>query len=150
MSDALDTIVGFLQTDGWPVAVRTDVGEIVATKFEGASGLWICEGRLDAHERFAFYSVSPDLVPEPRRSAVAEFITRVNAGLVVGNFELEFATGTVRMKTSLDFEGEPLSAMLVRNLVYANVRAMGHYAPGLVAVSAGEEPAVAIGRLESG
>ncbi len=148
MSDALDTIVAYLQADGWPVAVRTDVGEIVATKYEGRAGIWICEGRVDAHQRFAFYSVAPITVPEDRRAAVAEYLTRVNAGLVVGNFELNLETGDARMKTSLDFEGETLSPGLVRNLVYANVRAMDHYAPGLVAVSEeGVEPAEAIARL---
>jgi hypothetical protein len=150
VSEAFDTVVAFLQGDGWPVAVRTDGGEIVATKFEGAAGIWICEGRVDAHQRFVFYSVAPALVPESRRAAVAEYLTRVNAGLVVGNFELDLDGGAVRMKTSLDFEGEPLSPTLIRNLVYANVRAMDHYAPGLVAVSDGHEPADAIARLDSG
>jgi hypothetical protein len=80
VSELLDTVVGFLQADGWPVAVRTDTGEIVATKYEGRSGIWICEGRVDAHERFVFYSVCPVVVPEPRWSAVAEFVARANAG----------------------------------------------------------------------
>ena len=143
----LEAVVGFLESDGWPVAVR---GDVVATKFEGRAGIWICEGRIDAHERFAFYSVAPEPVPEERRLAVAEYLTRVNAGLVVGNFELDLGRGIVRMKTSLDFEGEPLSTTLVRNLVYANVRAMDHYAPGLVAVAAGEaQPDEAIARVEA-
>jgi len=150
VSEALNTIVGFLHQDGWPVAVRTDIGEVVATKYEGRAGIWICEGKVDDHQRFAFYSVSPVAVPPERRAAVADYITRANAGLVVGNLELDFDTGVVRVKTSVDFEGERLSAGLIRNLVYTNVRTMDNYAPGLLAVINGDaEPEQAIAAAES-
>jgi hypothetical protein len=148
MSELLDTVVEFLHSDGWPVAVRTDIGEVVATKYEGRSGIWICEGRIDAYERFVFYSVSPVAVPEPRRSAVAEYAARVNFGLVVGSLELDLEDGTVRMKTSIDVEGDRLSPALVRNLIYANVRTLDVYAPGLLLViQADASPAEALAQV---
>jgi len=137
VSEAFDTVVGFLRADGWPVALSPDGDERVATKFQGAAGIWICEGRVDPHERVIFYSVAPEPVPETRRAAVSEYLTRAKAGLAVGNFELDLDDGQLRFKTSLDFEGEPLSATLVRNLIYANVRAMDHFAPGLAAAMEG-------------
>ena len=49
-----------------------------------------------------FYSVLPLNVPCGQASAIAEFITRANYGMALGNFELDFNDGEVRYKTSVD------------------------------------------------
>ena len=72
-------------------------------------------------------------LPE-KRTAVAEFITRANYGMRVGNFEMDFNDGEVRFKISVDVDNHELTQALVSNHVYANVWTMDRYLPGLFAV----------------
>ncbi|MBC7340390.1 MAG: YbjN domain-containing protein [Firmicutes bacterium] len=96
-----------------------------------------------------FYSVCPVNVPEGKRLAVAEYLTRANYGLVIGNFEMDFRDGEVRYKTSIDVEGAEIAPALVRNLVYANVITMDRYLPGLLGVIYGNlTPEQAIAQVE--
>jgi hypothetical protein len=154
VSAAFDAVVAWLEGDGWPTATRVDdLGEHVATSYKSEAGLWACRGHVDVHERFAFYSLSPLTVPEPRRAAVADYLTRANWGLVVGNFELDLGDGEVRLKTSIDFEGGELTPPLIRNLILANVRVMDLYLPGLAATvegGGGDDAAALIERIEEG
>src|SRR5262249_17088927 len=93
----------------------------------------------------------PSNVPEEKRVEVAEFITRANYGLVIGNFEMDYADGEVRYKTSVDVEGGELTAKMVENVIRANVMTMDRYFPGLMGVLYGDrDPAEAIAETEEG
>ena len=48
------------------------------------------------------YTTLLQAVPEEKRSAVAEFITRANYGLPGGNFEMDWRDGELRYKVFLD------------------------------------------------
>lgn len=85
-------------------------------------------------ERLCFLSSYPGLVPAPRRLEAAEYLTRVNFGVLVGNFELDFESGLVRFKTSADVEGLEPSPTFLRNLVDANLNTASKYYPGLMKV----------------
>ena len=65
---------------------------------------------------------------------MAEFLTRVNYGILIGNFEMDYKNGEVRFRTSLDFEDQVLNYALISNHVYPNVWMMDRYLPGLFAV----------------
>ncbi len=62
---------------------------------------------------------------------MAEYTTRANFGLILGNLEMDFSDGETRFKTSIDVEGDRLTPALVRGLVYPNLQAMRQYMPGL-------------------
>jgi hypothetical protein len=80
---------------------------------------------------------------------VAEYITRANYGLRIGNFEMDYSDGEVRYKSSLDFEGEPLTPKLIKNAMYPAVHTMDLYLPGLLGVMYGNKtPAEAIREIE--
>ena len=97
----------------------------------------------------AEYTVAPVKVPEEVRSDVAEYLTRANYGLRIGNFELDYRDGEVRYKTSLDFEGAELLPPLIRNTVYPSVNTMDRYMPGLMSVIyGGKTPFEAIEDIE--
>jgi len=87
--------------------------------------------------------------PEGKRHAVAEYTTRANYGLRIGNFEVDYSDGEVRYKGSLDFEGEKLSFSLIRNVIYPSVQTMDRYLTGLLGVMYGSKTAEeAIGEVE--
>ena len=69
--------------------------------------------------------------------------------MAIGNFELDFTDGEVRYKTSIDVEGDQLSSVLIKTLVYTNVTMMDEYLPGIKAViEAGVSPEEAIRAIE--
>lgn len=134
MSDIFAVVEDFFRGDDWPV---TQVEDRLAlrTGFTGDNGEFNCYAQVrDEHEQFVFYSVFPVKVPEEKRMAVVDFISRANYGMIVGNFEIDQSDGEVRYKTSVDLEGVEVQTQLLRNLIYANVLTMDKYFPGLMRV----------------
>jgi hypothetical protein len=147
--DALEVLAEFFRQIAWPFQ-RVPGQETLDLNFQGDSAMWQCYAHVRrAGTQCAFYSVCPEQISPERRAAVAEYITRANFGLIVGNFEMNWASGEVRFKTSLDVEGDRLSLALVRQLVESNVSLMDQYLPGILSVNRGEvTPAEAIVELE--
>jgi hypothetical protein len=65
---------------------------------------------------------------------VAEFISRVNFGLVSGNFEMDWTDGEVRFKTGIELTGVTPTTELVAALVQPNLSAVLRYLPDLLMV----------------
>jgi hypothetical protein len=146
----LEEIVSFFTKDDWPYT-KIKGEPVLLTAFQGENGKWNCSAKVrEEQEQFVFYSVCPVNAPDSKRLAVAEFLTRANSGMIIGNFELDFADGEVRYKTSIDVDGDTLSSALIKRLVYANVTMMDEYLPGIMSVIYGEvEPKDAIAQIES-
>jgi hypothetical protein len=90
------------------------------------------------------------LVPEERRAAAAEALTRANWGLRVGNFEMDYSDGEVRFKVGIDVEGGLLGHTMVQNMISAGISMQDRYHPALMrVVYADAEPAAAIAEAES-
>jgi len=135
-----DVMVQFFDNDGWKYYKMEDQ-TILRLGFSGESGSWRCYAQAKEEEdRFVFYSILDAKVPEDKRPAMAEFLTRANYGLVIGNFEMDYTDGEVRYKTSIDIEDDRLTTALVRNLVYANVILMDRYFPGIMKVMYADVP----------
>lgn len=141
----------FLEEDGWyPQAVEDR--PIYRMYFSGIHSELRCFAQVNEElSVFLFYAVCPTNVPEERRIAASEYITRANYGLRIGNFEMDFADGEFRFKSSFDFEGEPLSTVLLRNAIYPAVQTMDRYLPGMMKVIYGNKsPADIIAEIEGG
>lgn len=146
---AFDTVGKFLEEDGWHPQKLED-HYVYRAYFAGLNGEVACfaQVRVDL-EQFLFYVVMPVRVPEQMRPAVAEFLTRANYGLRIGNFEMDFSDGEVRYKSSLDFEGDELTPALIRNAIYPAVQTLDRYLPGIMAVIfGGKSPEAAIAEIE--
>jgi hypothetical protein len=149
MGDLYDAIVAFLQEDGWTFTPMEEQ-MVLRTGFRGENGQWTCYAQAREEQgQFIFYSVCPVNVPEDRRMPAAEFLTRANYGLFIGNFEMDWSDGEIRYKTSIDVEGDRLSPALVQQMVYANVLMMDRYLPGIMQVLYGNvSPADAVAEAE--
>lgn len=153
MAEISSVVEEFLTEDEWPYQLlESDEGTvIIQTGFRGDNGGWSCfiQERTE-QEQLAFYSICPLIVPEDLRIAMAEFITRANNGLVMGNFEMDLENGELRFKTSLDIQGGSLTKMMVKNLIYINVMTLDDYFPGIMSVISSEkEPKEIIESIES-
>jgi len=146
---AFDGLGRFLEEDGW-YPQQLDDKYIYRMGFSGQNGQTVCfaQVRVDL-EQFLFYVIAPVKAPEDVRPAVAEFITRANYGLRIGNFELDYNDGEVRYKSALDFEGMTLSDELIKHAIYPAAQTMDRYLPGLMEVIySGKLPADAIAEIE--
>lgn len=127
-----ETLIQFFQDEEWPF---TQIEDSPALKlpFKGKNGEWACYTQA-ADGQFIFHSVLPILVPEKLRPAMAEFITRANYGMNIGNFEMDFEDGEIRYKTGITLEDEGLTQSMIRPQVYANVIMMDRYLPAMLDV----------------
>jgi hypothetical protein len=149
MGEILDVAIHFFRQDNWSF-VQLEDQPVLQLGFQGENGNWPCyvQARRE-FDQFVFYSVCPVSAPEGKRPVVAEFLSRANWGLVIGNFEMNMDDGEIHYKTGLDVEGDELSEPLVRNAVYTNVMMMDHYLPGILRVIYGDvSPVEAIAEIE--
>jgi hypothetical protein len=146
---AFATLGQFLEEDDWYPQQLED-RYVYRMGFSGKSGQVACFAQIRLElEQFIFYAVAPVKAPEEARLAVAEFITRANYGLRIGNFEMDFGDGEVRYKSSLDFEAETLTSEWIKHAIYPAVQTMDSYLPGLMKVIYGSAPpAEAIAEIE--
>jgi hypothetical protein len=105
--------------------------EVIATfrmPVRGLHGEWICIVRVfPESERLLVYSILTENVPVERRPRIAELFVRINYGLVLGNFEMDWEDGEVRYKTSMDLESITPTATVVRNLIFSNFFSTDRY-----------------------
>jgi hypothetical protein len=121
----------------------------VRAGFRGESGEWFVDVFWFADvEQLVVLSVAPKPVPEDRCGPVAGYLTFVNYGLPVGNFELSPLTGDLRCKTSVAIAANELTEDLVARQVYANVALMDRYLPGVVQVVWGTDPGDAYAAID--
>jgi hypothetical protein len=114
---------------------------ILEMRYSGKSGKWRCyaiaEEKASA-KRIVFLSIVPVVVPQEKREIVGEYLHRINYILDYGNFELNFDTGEVRYKTSIEVTESKLNDGLIHYLSISNTRAVGNYLSQLEAVIEGK------------
>src|SRR5262249_43344450 len=149
MGQLFDAVVDYLNEDDWKFNVVKDDTALMLS-FRGDAGSWQRFATVDEEKQwFTFYSILPSNVPDDKRVEIAEFITRANYGLVIGNFEMDYGDGEVRYKTSVDVEGGELSPKMIENLMRANLMTMDRYFAGIMGVLYGDrDPAEAIAEME--
>lgn len=146
----MDVVLQFFQNDGWNYQIDPKQ-PVIRAGYRGDHGTWVCYARVDEESgRFTFRSLMGMNIAGYYRPAVMEYLTRVNARLPVGNFEMDLDTGNVSFKTSVETPNGELSLPMVRALAYTNVRAMDTYFPGVLAViHSGFSPEAALARVEA-
>ena len=129
-----DLVIDFFQREEWDFAVTRNPS-ILRVACEGESGQWYCYAKVDeAEQRFAFYSVCPYLASPAKLAAMAEYTSRANYGMTIGNFELDFTDGEIRYKTSMDFQDHKPTLGSISQLVYTNISMMERYLPGILSI----------------
>lgn len=96
------------------------------------------------------YCISPVPVPLNHRQRIAEFITRANFNLILGNFEMDMNNGDVRYKNAFIYDDfQELSDESFLRYLFISLRILDHYLPGIMAVIyGGVTPMQAISAIE--
>ncbi|MDB9313580.1 YbjN domain-containing protein [Spirulina sp. CS-785/01] len=125
----LQTVKQFFSQENWPIYQISDSPSFYV-KVRGTNEEWYCLAQInEPYEQFIFYSYCPWLVPENKKLGVAEFLAKTNLELIVGNFELNYESGEIRYKTSIDVEGSRLVPSMVKQLISINIGMMDAYLP---------------------
>jgi hypothetical protein len=136
------TIVELMRGQPW-LCREEPLRKLVSFDYEGRAGSWRTYATaMEDAQQVAVYGVVPFSISPPYRVIAAELISRINFGLVIGNFEMDFEDGEVRYKTSLDFEGAALTSPLFLQLVRSNLSVMDHYLSTFVAITTCHSTAV--------
>ncbi len=145
-----NTLVEFFEEDHWDFQWVSGLS-VLSMTYAGRNGRWVCYAQArEPQQQFVFYSTLPVNAPEAQLARMAEFLTRANYGMILGNFEMEYATGEIRYKTSVDVEGTELTMPLIRQVVYANLVITDHYLPGIMRVLYGDvTPLEALAEIEA-
>lgn len=127
-----------LTEQDWPFQEHPEL-PIVRVEIEGENGDWEAYVELrDEAQQFLVYSVySVDITPDLRAS-LAELLHRINCGLVIGCFELDYEDDAVRLRTSADMTVTPPSRALAERLVVGNTLIMDLHLPSIEAVASGD------------
>jgi len=141
MTGLFSTLIDYMEEEEWKYEILE--GEtIIRFHFKGRAGRLLCYGEVDEEKCWLiFYSYMPVNSPPEKMTSVAEFLSRANRGMRIGNFELDYDDGEIRYKTSIDVEGGELSNKMIDNLLRANLTTMDRYFSGLMELIYGDKPA---------
>jgi hypothetical protein len=128
----------FFVREGWTIAEVDDGPIVVRTAVEGATGRWPLLVAVTQDRRIVVFSTLPSELPDERRAVMDELISRINSGLILGNFEIDPDERSVRFKTSVGVSGVEITDELLRELVYPNVSTMESYLPALTKLASGD------------
>ena len=93
----------------------------------------------ESDDRFIVYVQAPSYVPTANRTQAALYLTYVNYGMTIGNFEMDLNDGEVRFKNTVDFQGSHLSVDMVKHMIGLPAAIMDRFFPGLMAVVYGSQ-----------
>ena len=139
MTTLFETVSVLLKEKGWNHNQIDD--STIRIEVLGDEHNWVAFAKcIEDPPQFLFYSIPHFKVPEGKRHSIAEFFTRVNYGLKVGNFELDYRDGEVRYKTSIHFVGDSNRRGMIEQAIYTNIITMGRYLSGIMTVMYSDTP----------
>ena len=148
MSKVTKAVQGFLKAMEWRWQEMEPTRYRVIVPGNTARWVWMAHWEED-DSFFASYSFSPVNVLAKHRPAAAEYLTRANYNLRLGNFEMDYSDGQVCFKTSMIMNGVQPTPDLMKQLAFANFSTMDQYLPGLMSVIYGKaRPKAAIEEAE--
>ncbi len=149
MAGIFSALIDYMEAESWRYEIIE--GETVLRfHVKTHAGRLLCYAEVQEDKDWLlFYSYLPVNTPEAKLTEVAEFITRANRGMRIGNFELDFDDGEVRYKTSIDVEGGELTSKMIDNLLQSNLSTMDRYFNGLMELIYGDKsPAELVNSIE--
>jgi len=134
MKEALEQVVELFRAKDWKFEVDED-NDLVRTGIEGDNGHWqVVAIASDEDDAVLMLSLFPQKCPAHRRAPCAELLTRINFGMMMGCFEMDYDSGRIHFKTTLPFARGDLNAALLENVVMLNLARMDWILPAIMSV----------------
>lgn len=147
----INIIEKYLCEDEWYYTKNEDYPNQIDVPVNGKNARLACCFRVNQErDLIAFYVYVSSKAPEGRRKEVMEYITRINLGLYIGNYEMNVETGVVSYKVSMDVEGGTVSTAMIKNMMDAGISMADRCNSSLMEVMFSHAiPAVAARTVES-
>lgn len=136
-----DAVRQYLDREGWNYEINEREGMVMF-----GAGVTLPNGEFrtsfdadDGRERFGVYVYSAIYIPEAKRLAVAEFLTRVNYTRYLGKIEMDLDDGEIRSVATVTVEGSQLSQAMIDSLENAAHFNLDGAYPGIMAIAFGDE-----------
>jgi hypothetical protein len=140
-----EAVKQYLDQEGW----NYEINERDGMTMYGA-GVTLPNGEFrssfdadDGRERFGVYVYSAIYIPEAKRLAVAEYLTRVNYTRYLGKIEMDLDDGEIRSVATVTVEDSHLSQAMINSLENAAHFNLNDAYPGLMAIAFGDVSAQA-------
>ncbi len=145
MKEALEQVVELFRAKDWEFEVDEE-SDFVRTGIEGDNGHWqVMAVASDDDDAVLMLSLFPQRCPAHRRAPCAELLTRINFGMMMGCFEMDYDSGRIHFKTTLPFARGDLNVALLDSVVMLNLARMDRFLPAIMSVIyAGISPAQAL------
>jgi hypothetical protein len=112
----------------------------ICTDFRGEVGTYRVFARVDPDSSlFQVFGHSPVRVPQGARPAIAETVMRVNCGLKVGKFEMDFDEGDLRFQAAQILLEDDLEEATIQRLIGTTISMLDIYLPAVLSVIYGNE-----------
>ena len=108
---------------------------------DGNARILVEAAEVPGWSRILVYTSYPTFVPENRRLAIAEALTRINYSSLFGNFEMDLTDGEVRVRTVLEDEGFIGEAMIDR-AIRRGLALADQYQAALLSIAFGNSKAM--------
>lgn len=109
--------------------------EIVYFGITGDKAKWRCLGCADEAGGFVLLSLIPLMAPEPRRSACAELLVRINWRIGLGHFDMDFNDGELRFMSTVPLgEDDGLSEEVIGRVICGHQTLVDAFIPAISAV----------------
>ena len=112
-------------------------------RYTGDAGEWrviIDVGDGGHGPQLLIYSYYPIRIPESRRPAVAELLSRINIEIWLGCFAMDWKDGEVSIRTSMPVADGEFTDQQLERLFYANLGLADRHLSGVCAVAFGNVP----------
>lgn len=135
-----EAVKQYLDNEGW----NYDINEREGLTMYGA-GVTLPNGEFrssfdadDGRERFGVYVYSAIYIPEAKRLAVAEYLTRVNYTRYLGKIEMDLDDGEIRSVATVTVADSQLSQAMINSLENAAHFNLNDAYPWMMAIAFGE------------
>ena len=135
-----DAVRQYLDHDGWHYDINERDGLVMF-----GSGVTLPNGDFrtsfdadDGRERFGVYVYSSVFIPEAKRMAVAEYLTRVNYTRYLGKIEMDLDDGEIRSVATVTVEGSQLSQAMIGHLENAAHFNLNDAYSGMMSIAFGD------------
>ena len=132
-----NTLMAVIKKNNWSYMERD---EVVKIDVEGKNGSWSSFARcLGENRQFLYYSAVTSKVENQRKDIVVHILTRINYGLKIGNFEMDYDTGEIHYKTAVQLGQDNVDSEIIESQIILNILTMDEYLPVLMKAIHSEE-----------
>ncbi len=112
----------------------------ICADFRGEVGTYRIFAFVEADDHlFQVFGHLPVRVPVGARPSIAEAMVRINYGLKVGKFEMDFDEGDVRYQAAQILPDDELDDATIERLIGTTISMLNRYLPAIMSVIYGNE-----------